>query len=328
MSQSPDLDAPRPPAKRQRTDSESLITRSDIWRDDGNVVLQAETTQFRVHWSVLSLHSTFFRDMRSLPQPADQPTVEGCPVIELHDSAADVKHLLNALYNQLLFTEEKLSFPFIAAIVRLGRKYDFKNLLAAAVQRLTYENPTTLDEYEKLTSEDTISWSSTRIHHYRGISFDVITLARENGLFTVLPCAYLRAILYTTPELLLDGISWRGGPPITLPAREQRVCILGERKIMEAQWKQNDLWNWLNSDLCADGCTDNTSCVTRKKDVFRSLVEKGCPLVPFLLAPERRFCVACRRHHAKIITGGRKKLWEDLPSFFDLPPWAELKNDL
>ena len=95
MSQSPDSDAPL--AKRQRT--ESSITHSDIWHDDGSVVLQVETTQFRVHWGVLSLHSTFFRDMRGLPQPAQEHSIDGCPVIELHDSVTDVQHLLNALYN-------------------------------------------------------------------------------------------------------------------------------------------------------------------------------------------------------------------------------------
>ncbi|KAF7345117.1 BTB domain-containing protein [Mycena venus] len=125
------------------------------------------------------------------------PPSKGCPVVELHDSAVDVKHLLNVLYNPLLFSEKTVPLSFVAAIVRMGRKYEFKELLAAALQRLTDENPTTLDEYEKLTNENGISYTSTRITHYRNMSFDVITLTRENGLLTVLPCAYLRAILYT-----------------------------------------------------------------------------------------------------------------------------------
>lgn len=85
------------PAKRQRTESE--LTRSHIWYDDGSVVLQAEATQFRVHWSILSLHSTFFRDMRTLPQPADEQSVEGCPVVVLHDSSTDLERLLRVLYD-------------------------------------------------------------------------------------------------------------------------------------------------------------------------------------------------------------------------------------
>ncbi|KAF8183805.1 hypothetical protein K438DRAFT_1838645 [Mycena galopus ATCC 62051] len=64
------LRANPPPATRQRTNGGSFMTRSDIWHDDGTgVILQAETTQFRVHWSILSVNSMFFRDMRGLPQP-------------------------------------------------------------------------------------------------------------------------------------------------------------------------------------------------------------------------------------------------------------------
>jgi hypothetical protein len=88
-----------PLAKRQRLEVVEDVTRSDIWYDDGSVILQAETTQFRVHWGVLSEHSTFFRDMRGLPQPPDQPSIEGCPIVELYDSFTDVKHLLDALYH-------------------------------------------------------------------------------------------------------------------------------------------------------------------------------------------------------------------------------------
>ncbi|KAJ6581602.1 hypothetical protein B0H19DRAFT_866939, partial [Mycena capillaripes] len=68
----------------------------DIWYVDGSVVIQSEDTQFRVHWGVLSQNSPFFRDMQRLTQHSDgdQPTVDGCPVVELHDAVEDVNHLL------------------------------------------------------------------------------------------------------------------------------------------------------------------------------------------------------------------------------------------
>jgi hypothetical protein len=91
-----------PPAKRQRTDEDEPITRSDIWYEDGSVVLQARNTQFRVHWSVLAQHSSFFRDMQKLPQPPDQPNADGCPIVELQDDVADVEHLLRALYSSFV----------------------------------------------------------------------------------------------------------------------------------------------------------------------------------------------------------------------------------
>ncbi|KAJ7287177.1 hypothetical protein C8J57DRAFT_995026, partial [Mycena rebaudengoi] len=70
---------------------------SEIWHTDGSVVLQAQNTQFRVHWSVLSLNSSFFREMQGLPQPPDQPSIDGCIIIQLSDSVEDVEHLLKAL---------------------------------------------------------------------------------------------------------------------------------------------------------------------------------------------------------------------------------------
>jgi hypothetical protein len=85
-----------PAAQHQRT--EDAPTRSKIWHSDGSIVLQVDNTQFRVHWSLLALNSSFFRDMRGLPRPPNQPSIEGCPIVELHDAVIDVEYLLTALY--------------------------------------------------------------------------------------------------------------------------------------------------------------------------------------------------------------------------------------
>lgn len=45
--------------------------RGEVWLDDGNVVLVAGGTAFRVHQSILSRNSDIFRDMFTVPQPAD-----------------------------------------------------------------------------------------------------------------------------------------------------------------------------------------------------------------------------------------------------------------
>jgi len=94
--------------KRQRTiveDAEPPLSNSDItksaefWFHDGSVVLQAQSTQFRVHMTVLSLHSTVFRDMFSMPQPAEaELTIEGCPIVHVSDTAQDVGFMFHTLY--------------------------------------------------------------------------------------------------------------------------------------------------------------------------------------------------------------------------------------
>jgi hypothetical protein len=74
---------------------------ADLWFEDGNVVLETESTQFRVHRSILSTHSVIFRDMFAAPQPAAfEEELEGCQVVLLPDSAEDWTHVLKALYDR------------------------------------------------------------------------------------------------------------------------------------------------------------------------------------------------------------------------------------
>jgi hypothetical protein len=95
------------------------------------------------------------------------------------------------------------------------------------------------------------------------------------------------------------------------------------KKVVQDQWDRPELWDWLSSDQCAFGCTNNLACATRKKKILRSMLRDSMPFAAFLLTSDPKFCPVCG-----IIAGEREKLWDDLPSCFNLPPWGELKNDL
>jgi hypothetical protein len=66
--------------------------------EDGNVVLLAESTLFRVHRSVMALHSEIFEDMFSMPQPATVSTVDGVPLLRLSDTEKQVSWMLETFY--------------------------------------------------------------------------------------------------------------------------------------------------------------------------------------------------------------------------------------
>lgn len=80
-------------------DTRGIVTQSSPWYDDGNVILQAANVQFKVHQSILGQNSAVFRHMLSLAVPEEMGDA-GCPVIGLSDSASDVNHLLNAVYDR------------------------------------------------------------------------------------------------------------------------------------------------------------------------------------------------------------------------------------
>ena len=73
----------------------------DLCFKDGNVILVAEGTCFRVHSGQLTRQSDIFKGMMSIPQPVDALSVDGCPVIEMHDRAQELAHMLKALYDGL-----------------------------------------------------------------------------------------------------------------------------------------------------------------------------------------------------------------------------------
>ncbi|KAJ7761947.1 hypothetical protein DFH07DRAFT_414197 [Mycena maculata] len=318
-------------AKRQRMEN-APITRSNIWHRDGSVVLQAEATQFRVHWSVLALSSPFFRDVQDLPQPSDQPSVEGCPLVELQDDATDVEYLLKALYDPMFMGQKALPFPAVAALIRLGRKYDFRHLLNSAVERLTFENPTTLEEYATLPREAE-KQTTTRIVYHRGLIFDMISLARENNILSALPCAYYRAVANCDQQLFFDGIRKRDGTTASLAPVDVRRLVVARQKLVQAQWNMENTLGWLKTLSHYSDCDAPPSC-----DAFRNKTLSHCLASGSLrafwnptnmaMAKWRGLCDKCKYRAQESMTAGRKKMWEELPGFFNLPPWSELKNDL
>jgi hypothetical protein len=144
--------------------------------------------------------------MQGLPQHVDQDSVDGCPVVEISDDPVDVEYLLKALYNpsvhltclkacsdfiltcSTFHCQKVLPFPVVGALVRLGRKYDFKDLFDSAVARLTSRYPTTLQAFDALVLQP------TTMEYYGALDFDIVTLASENNILSVLPCAYYRLL--------------------------------------------------------------------------------------------------------------------------------------
>ncbi|KAJ6581624.1 hypothetical protein B0H19DRAFT_1116050 [Mycena capillaripes] len=309
-----------PPTKRQRTE-EASITRSDIWYPDGSVVLQVQDTQFRVHWSVLAQHSSFFRDMQALPQPPDGPSVDGCPVVELQDAIEDVKHLLPALYDPTLLFQNTLSFPVVAALIRLGRKYDFRKLLDAAVELVMCENPATLEGYQAPNRAKSIIY-------YPGIEFDMLALVRENNIQSALPCAYYRVVKTYSQKQLFDGVARTDGTLATLAAVDLRQCNLSREKLITKQLQPGYTLGCVLKWDYNDDCTASQKCTKMRDKALRRSLESFMVRALYEQTVGDGYCSACKARIQELVAAGLRKTWEDLPDFFDLPSWNELKNDL
>ncbi len=102
------------PSKRARTGNTPSLSEDDdagagpsqesvpkrdyqFWLEDGNIVLLARQTAFRIYKGLLARQSVVFRDMFVASDPGTGPTFDGCPAVRLSDSPEDLRALLQAL---------------------------------------------------------------------------------------------------------------------------------------------------------------------------------------------------------------------------------------
>ncbi|KAJ6584636.1 hypothetical protein B0H19DRAFT_1015201 [Mycena capillaripes] len=321
-------DAPR--TKRRRTnDSEDasetetpLMRSAEYWFDDGNIILQVESTQFRLTKSMLSMHSNVFRDMFTVPLPPDEPTVENCPVVILTgDTAKDWIHFLGVVYPKC-FVEEAPRMEVIAGVLRLSKKYDFPIFRKDCIRRLKMELPTTLEELDDLTS----TW--TLIQDENDIFFTIVSLAREIGLYSILPLVYcfmvtindkiyIPRILDTTDASLSDG--------------DRLACLRGYHVLQELQSMTTMAWLDLNKPHipCAT-CQHPDKCLSVVKEIICDLSGIHPPQIWIIddwsEEWENSLCGRCGKKAKEVFEAGRIKCWKELPAAFGLPGWEELKS--
>ncbi|KAF9034392.1 hypothetical protein BJ165DRAFT_1534199 [Panaeolus papilionaceus] len=202
--------------------------RGDIWYSDGSVILQAGQTQFRVHKSILEACSSVFKDMFSLSQPEhsdSEGTIDGCPVVYLHDPAQDLALLLEAIYRHpnsgVTPTADLviIRFEMLSVMLRLGNKYDIPHLRDNALYRIRAEyapepHDLSLDHFVYFSSDD-------------AVPFEIVRLAYEEGVFSVLPVALLHIAVYYNVKQIFAGVERDDGTRATLPLAMIRACLEG-----------------------------------------------------------------------------------------------------
>lgn len=92
-----------PPPKRRKTQVAGggrtiQHNQSPFWLPDGDFILRVENINFKIHRSCLQC-SEIFCDCLALPQPANTDCIDGCPFVELADTANDWLITLKWIYD-------------------------------------------------------------------------------------------------------------------------------------------------------------------------------------------------------------------------------------
>ncbi|TFY54161.1 hypothetical protein EVJ58_g9022 [Rhodofomes roseus] len=301
---------------------------TEVWYSDGSVVLVAEKTAFRVHGTILATHCEIFKDMFAMPQPVtpdpNAETYEGCQVLRLQDSSTDLKHFLKTIYDFTYFRPgSKTKFPIVAAVLRLGTKYDAPALRQRAVDHLSTAYPFSLEEWGRRASKRLVPPFENELAAY-------IELAIETDIRVVLPALYYAASRVPLPDVLtmLHNLA-------VAPGVQWDVCrafLVGREKLLLAE--QASALAFLQPDFPRSDCR-GSSCRQRIDEAAKKTLPKPvsdpepfyrwCMDKPDEMAKNIALCESCQGTVATSIKNGKQKLWEQLPDFFGLPGWDTLR---
>ncbi|KAF8184225.1 hypothetical protein BJ912DRAFT_975426 [Pholiota molesta] len=199
-----------------------------LWFEDGSLVIQASSTRYRIHRTIVCQHSAIFRDMMALPQPGrvldNENTFDGY----------DLSALLEALYNLDYFQElelaigsgnEDFALRSVSGVLRLSIKYEFWILRKKAIQVLEMLNPTTLDEFQS--------------HHEQmdGL-FSIIALSKSCGLSQFLPSALYRIGCLLAPDGSQDYLLINSSK---IDVIHKVWCLSGRTRISQIATSEADL---------------------------------------------------------------------------------------
>ncbi|KAJ7043811.1 hypothetical protein C8F04DRAFT_1070477 [Mycena alexandri] len=319
------MDEPR--LKRRRTDDSGAtrtpVTRSaEYWFDDGNIILQVESTQFRLTKSMLSMHSSVFRDMFMVPLPPDEPTIENCPVVVLSDTAQDWIHLLGAMYPKFfLEVARPPTVELIAGILRLSKKYDIPLFREDCFHRLRMQFPSTLAEYDSISGR-------TLLKEEPHMLIPLVSLAREFDQISILPLIFYSIVVTESDKYMfkvMNDLDLSFRPADRLACLQGYVRLLDLQSLISMSWIDKD-----NGYIPARSCPRYQACLMALKDIIYNMSRGQRPEI-FILGQwiaewEVGLCDACRSKARKIFEDARQACWNELPGVFGLPAWEDLKS--
>ncbi|TCD60634.1 hypothetical protein EIP91_009751 [Steccherinum ochraceum] len=263
------------------------IVRGGVWFEDGSVVLIAQGKGFKVYKGILAHNSEIFRDMFNIPQPEEPETLDGCPVVHMQDDVSDLECFLSALCHntsRLLDHSAVLTFAEVAALLRMGSKYEVGRIRGEAVRRLNQCFPGKLSDYSTARTRSNLLnnvlesnyFSSTSVSLQFSNCREAIDLARAHGLDDLLPAAF-HAFMQAADTGIL---TWKPFGGI-----EDALRVLKGRDVLERVARRN--LNVIAATVAGEDCEKKVDCSRARNDVWE---EK------------------------------RAETWTKLREYFDLPP--------
>ncbi|KAF9646041.1 hypothetical protein BDM02DRAFT_3189166 [Thelephora ganbajun] len=212
------------------TDLTTITSHGTFYFEDGNIEVLCGTTLFRVHTSILSLHSPTLRRTFAQTTLATAESPNGCPRILSSDTSADFATLLKVIYLPGFPERGKVpDFTTFSSLLRITTKYEMPTVRSQLLEVVRDAYPET---FEGLDPSKALGESvfGGQIPHPNA----ALNLFVQQKLTSVLPMAY-----YMAARRGLDSLMDTGLPASArLPPEILHIAIKGLTALREMELKE------------------------------------------------------------------------------------------
>ncbi|THH29890.1 hypothetical protein EUX98_g4293 [Antrodiella citrinella] len=287
----------------------------ELWFEDGNIVIIAEKTEFRVYRGILAQKSDLFKDLFTLPQPEGGETLYGCSVVRVQDLATDWYRFLSVLFGgaSMWTNNQQYSWRLTRSIITISNKYQVDVMRDEAMERLQKRFPANIDDWDKLYGAEIL-----------GSMSDVISMANAARLLE-LPGVRARALYECTQlstDQLLVGIENEDGVREVLCTEDIKFCVDARKTLAQEHIK---LRVYLTELEDAPVHINNTKCIAARRKLVHISQQRSKYIDHDPLAPDddvknilAEMCRSCRKYHRNEYQRLRQKLLHKLPLYFGL----------
>lgn len=344
---------------------ENLERSTSLWFEDGNIVIQAQDTVFRVYKGVLSRESAIFRSMFSLPQSESSlDTYEdtGCPLLVVHDEVADMELFLTVIFDHtyvhLFFSalhtvsqrksltisalEEECGLVEYIYLLEISSKYEATRLLRRISGVLSHFFPDTAEGHDHLIYDCDDSCSFFK--HFPpadgseciacGILALMVDAVEKSGVFAYIPAALLHATCDSTQRLFRCTAVSKYCLKVELESMPEpgidmhSVCVGFWPMFRKRIFRTLFVAQYTTSLQCKTP----PSCRAGRHAIIEHIEDKvDGTLAPFirLIDPDHSaiatLCDSCRRNMLHLNDEVREVAWNILPTILSLPSWVEMR---
>lgn len=215
----------------------------------------------------------------------------------------------------------------VCAYLNVGTKYEIESLRTEAINRLTFEFPVTLEKWDESIQADSRNEMAVIFGEPKITTWYLLDLVRSNHISRCQPTLFYQTAAFVPVENSIADLPDEESGAVLLP--DQRVLLVGLHRILKVQVMETFHWltqDHTNDDLYAE-CRHRLDCERGRQMLLRQLffpAPECMALMPWDPVWGEDMCWICSSAAQTSHELGRRAVWEQLPSLFDLPPWEEL----